>query len=90
MQCDELESRIQLNAGKVILIKLNLTGISQYFMNWFIIPTYICKEIDRTIETFFGIIIKIDTQGTERTRQMIGCDKIYRTKCEDGLEVKKI
>lgn len=90
MQIGELDNRIQFNAGKVILIKFNLTGISQFFMNQFIIPTYICKEIGRTNRNIFWNNNKgIDTQGTEQTIQMIAWDKTYRSKCEGEHRIKK-
>lgn len=52
-------------AGKVDLVNSNLIGIPQYFMNWFKIPKYICRDIYSVNRDFFekiivGIIILIN------------------------------
>lgn len=40
-------------ADKVVLIHLNLTGMSEYPINWFKFPKYISKEIDKVNRDFF-------------------------------------
>lgn len=49
------KARVLCHAGKTILIKSNLTGISSFMMQWVKIPNYIAKELDFVIWIFSGI-----------------------------------
>lgn len=47
------KNRLLFNAGKVVLIKLNLIGVPQFFMIWFKILKYLCNDMDITNKNFF-------------------------------------
>lgn len=47
------KNRVLSNAGKVILMKSNLTCIPQYSMSSVKIPKYVCNEINTTNKNFF-------------------------------------
>lgn len=49
----EQEARIVSHDERVILIKSNATIIPQYSLKWFILPQYMCKEIENTNRNFF-------------------------------------
>lgn len=56
-------------------------------MNWFKVPKYICKEIDKINKNFFWNK-HIDEEGNS-TIPMIVWDKICRPKYERGLGIGK-
>lgn len=68
--------------------KSNLTNIPQYPMNWFRIPIYVCKNINNLNKNFFWNDNCNNNSG-HHTIHTISWDKIYRPKCEGGLDIRK-
>lgn len=74
---------------KVILIKSNITGISQYCMSWY--PTLVCKEIDINRNFFWNDNCKnINTDNHKLYISLrIKCVNL-NVKEVSALEVRKI
>lgn len=53
------KTRVLYQAGKVVLFKLNLSGILLYTMHGIRIPSIISKELDCETENYDGAIILI-------------------------------
>lgn len=75
-------------AGKVVLIKSNLTGIPQYSINWFKFPTNIYKDIDGPNRNFFWKD-NCDNISDKHKLHPLAWDKIFRAKYERGLGIRK-
>lgn len=73
--------------SKIVLIKSNLTGISQYFMNWLKFLKYICKEIDKVSRGFLWNDNCESTNMNRHKLHYLAWDKICRPKCEGGLGI---
>lgn len=74
-------------ARKYVLIKAKLTKIPMFLTNSTKIPKYIVKEIDCKNRDFSEEIVWIPIIPC--TIRLIYWDKICRSKCECGLQVRK-
>lgn len=82
------KARILSQAGKTVLIKLNLAGIILFTMQGVKIPNYIATEIDRANMYFFWKN-NLDPDTRVSPIPLISWDRICRPKRAKSLGVRK-
>lgn len=76
-------------AGKAVLVKANLTGMSQYYINQLKFPKTQCKYIDKMNRDFFWNNNVVKENMPSNKIHIIAQDKICRSKSEGDLGIRR-
>lgn len=82
------KARFLSQAGKIVLINSNLTGIPHYIMQGIRIPNYIAKDMDRKSREFVWQN-NMDPDSNHGSLNLVSWDKICGPRCEGGLGIRK-
>jgi len=85
-KCQSWSAKSLLRAGKEVLIKSVAQAIPSYCMGDFLIPTSLCEEIERTMNSFYWGSKKDGSRGINWMRW----NKLSLHKSRGGLEFRDI